>query len=166
MLRSPVRPVGPALVLVLAIAGAAASASVIACGGGGKTPDVPGSVPGAPGASAEPPASPSPQAGSAEPASEPDRAADPAPPKKRKPFSIHSSCPKVVTVVFAEDPKAPGAGKRTIAPNSAIDGPRDDSGKQMVWLLDDNGAPLIKVTVTRGIKEVEIGRSCSTLDAH
>jgi hypothetical protein len=87
--------------------------------------------------------------------------------RQRKPFPIHSQCTRVVTVVFGEDPKAATAGKRTIAPDSTIDGPRDSDGKQTVWLLDEKGEPLgVKVHVTRGMKQLEIGRSCTTLDAH
>jgi hypothetical protein len=87
--------------------------------------------------------------------------------RQRKPFPIHSQCTRVVTVVFGEDPKATGAGKRTIAPDSTIDGPRDSEGKQTVWLLDEKGEPLpVKVHITRGMKQLEIGRSCTTLDAH
>jgi len=86
--------------------------------------------------------------------------------RQRKPFPIHSSCSDVVTIVFGEDPKAQGAGRRTVAPNSAIDGPRDADGKQTVWLLDDKGEPTVKVHITRGMKQLEIGRSCRTMDAH
>jgi hypothetical protein len=85
--------------------------------------------------------------------------------RQRKPFPIHSSCSDVVTIVFGEDPKAQGAGRRTVAPSSAIDGPRDADGKQTVWLLDDKGEPTVKVHITRGMKQLEIGRSCRTLDA-
>lgn len=85
--------------------------------------------------------------------------------RQRKPFPIHSSCSDVVTIVFGEDAKAQDAGKRTVAPNSTIDGPRDADGKQTVWLLDDKGEPLVKVNITRGMKTLEIGRSCRTLDA-
>ena len=87
--------------------------------------------------------------------------------RQRKPFPIHSQCTRVVTVVFGEDPKAANSGKRTIAPDSTIDGPRDSDGKQTVWLLDEKGEPLpVKVHITRGMKQLEIGRSCTTLDAH
>lgn len=86
--------------------------------------------------------------------------------RQRKPFPIHSSCSDIVTIVFGEDPKAQGAGRRTVAPNSSIDGPRDADGKQTVWLLDDKGEPTVKVHITRGMKQLEIGRSCRTLDAH
>jgi hypothetical protein len=91
-------------------------------------------------------------------------AADP-PAKPRKPFEIYSSCTDVVTVVFGADPKAANVGKRTIAPSSSIEGARDADGNQVVWLLDTNGEPLIKVHVSRGMKKVEIGKSCRTLDA-
>ncbi|HVH48185.1 MAG TPA: hypothetical protein VM925_37890 [Labilithrix sp.] len=98
--------------------------------------------------------------------SEPPAAAEPAPePRKRKPFEVYSACADVVTVVFAEDPKAPTSGKKTIAPSSAVEGPRNADGNQVVWLLDEKGEPLTKVNVTRGMKRVEIGKSCRTLDA-
>ena len=84
----------------------------------------------------------------------------------RKPFPIHSSCPDVVTIVFGEDPAAPGAGRRTIASNSEIEGPRDAEGKATVSLLDAKGEPIAKVHINRGMKQLEIGRSCRTLDAH
>src|SRR5438105_7173378 len=59
----------------------------------------------------------------------------PAPPKKRRPLEIHHSCGNVVTIVFGEDPSAKDAGHRTIAANSSIDGPRDESGNVTVHLL-------------------------------
>jgi len=108
--------------------------------------------------------------GSAVPTETASTATPPAPaeePKKpRKPFEVYSSCAEVVTVVFHADPKAANAGKRTIAPSSSIEGPRDADGNQVVWLLDEKGEPIIKVNVTRGMKKVEIGKSCRTLDAH
>lgn len=91
--------------------------------------------------------------------------AEPAPERKRKPFEIHSGCAEVVTLVFGDDPKAADAVKQPMAPRSTLQGQRDKDGNQTVWLLDDNGEPLIKVNVTRGMKRVEIGRSCRTLDA-
>src|SRR5262249_4511377 len=52
------------------------------------------------------------------------------PKKPRKPFEIYSNCSDVVTVVFGENAKDPKAGKKTIAPSSGIDGPRDNDGNQ------------------------------------
>jgi hypothetical protein len=122
--------------------------SLCACGGDeAKTPRTP---------SASASATPEPTATATEPAPEP---------RKRKPFEIYSNCLDVVTVVFGEDPKQASAGKRPIAPSSAIEGPRDAEGNQTVWLLDAQGEPLVKVHVTRGMKRVEIGKSCRTLDA-
>lgn len=84
---------------------------------------------------------------------------------RRKPFEIHNACTDVATVVFGENPTAPGAYQRKLAPSTSGDGPRDADGNQTVWLLDANGEPLVKVRVTRGMKRVEVGRSCRTLDA-
>lgn len=85
--------------------------------------------------------------------------------RRRRPLEVYSACGDVVTVVFADDPKAADAGRRTIAPSSAIEGPRGDGGTQTVWLLDASGEPLLKVRVTRAMRRVEIGKSCRTLDA-
>lgn len=102
-------------------------------------------------------------AASAEP---PDESGGEPRKRQRKPFTIHSSCPEVATIAFGEDAKAASAGKRTVASNSSIDGPRDAEGKQTVSLLDDKGEPIARVHITRGMKQLEIGRSCRTLDAH
>jgi hypothetical protein len=88
-----------------------------------------------------------------------------APTKPRKPFEIYNACPEVVTLVFGDDPKPDGSSRRTLNGFGTADGPRDDQGNQIVWLLDEAGEPLIKVSVTRGMKRVEVGRSCRSLDA-
>ena len=117
-----------------------------------------------------------PTAGSSEPASTstptasasatPTASAEPPedPPKKRKPFEIYNACTDVVTIVFGEEAKN-DRGRKTIAPSSSVEGPRDPNGNQVVWLLDPKGEPIVKVTVTKGMKRVEVGRSCRTLDA-
>ena len=87
------------------------------------------------------------------------------PPAHRDPLPIDNRCSDVVTVVFGEDPKAPGALTKTIAGNASSEGLREPDATQWVWLLDNKGEPLIKVHVTRGMKKVEVGRSCRTLDA-
>jgi hypothetical protein len=111
------------------------------------------------------PAAPVEDAGAPAPAESAPPAAEPAPARKPRPLVIHSTCMDVVTVVFSDDPKAAGVGKRTIAPSSSIEGPRDKNGNQTVWLLDASGEPIVNVHVTNGMKRVEVGRSCRTLDA-
>ena len=85
--------------------------------------------------------------------------------RPRKPIEIASACPDVVTVVFGEDPKSANATSKTIAPMSSVEGLRDVDGNVTIWLLDTAAEPLLKVHVTRGMKKVEVGRSCRTLDA-
>ena len=123
---------------------------LVACGGKEPAPASPASA-----------SAPEPATTSAEPPAEPEQ----PPAKPRKPFEVYSACADVVTVVLAEDPKAANARKRTIAPSASVEGPRNPDGNQTVWLLDTSGEPLVKVNVTRGMKRVEIGRSCRTLDA-
>lgn len=137
----------------LVVASAAACGSAPAVGGAGAAPSAPSAEPSA---AAAPPSS----------ASSPPSVASAEPAKRRKPFEIHNTCSEVATIVFGEEPKNPEAGRRAVAPSSTIDGPRDESGKQTVWLLDAQGEPLVKVHVTKGMKQLEIGRSCRTLDAH
>lgn len=126
------------------------STASLACGGTPKQATV------AP-EPAEAPVAPAPTAVSAAPEA-------PAP-RKARPLEIHNACSDVVTVAFGEEPSASGVGKRTIAADASIDGARDDAGNATVWLLDDKGAPLVKVNVTRGMKRVEVGKSCRSLDA-
>lgn len=123
--------------------------ALVACGGSPKPVTT----------AAEPPAS------LPETSSPASAAPDALPPRKHRPLEIHNACSDVVTVAFGDDPSAPGVGKRTIAAATSIDGSRDEAGNAVVWLLDDNGAPLVKVNVTRGMKRVEVGKSCRSLDA-
>ena len=115
------------------------------------------------------PAAPAPAASSTPPIASasatppPAPEAEPAPAKKQRPLEIHSSCSEVVTVVFGDDPKT--GGRRTISEGGSIDGPRDDAGNMTMWLLNARGEPTTHVKITRGMKKVDIGRSCSTLDA-
>jgi hypothetical protein len=111
----------------------------------------------APAATAEPEAEGS--------AAQPTAAQPATPARRRKPFEIYNACAEVTTLVFSDDPKADDSSRRTISPFSTSEGPRDDEGNQTVWLLDEAGEPLVKVRVTRGMKRVEVGRSCRTLDA-
>ncbi len=117
----------------------------------------------------EPPKTPAPEPSATVAEKPPTELTDPenppAPPKKQRPLEIHNACQNVVTVVFGEDPNAKDAGRRTIAAGSSIDGPRDGDGKVTVHLLDEKATPIVKVHVTRGMKKVEIGASCRTLDA-
>jgi hypothetical protein len=129
-----------------------------ACGNGAD----PATPPGVSTASAA--AKPGPSSSASTP--DPDVAGDnPAKPRSRKPFEIHSSCPSIVTVVFGDDPKAENAGRRTLAPNSAIDGPRDADGKQTVTVQNEKGEAIGTVHITKGMKRLEIGRSCQTVNA-
>ena len=114
----------------------------------------------------DPPKPMTPDTASADAGPDPDVVGDnPAQPKPRKPFLIHNSCADVVTVVFGDDPKAESADRRRMAANSESQGPRDAEGKATVNLLDAKGEPVATVHITRGMKQLEIGRSCRTLDA-
>lgn len=129
--------------------------------GNSADPAVPSgaSVPSSPSGAASSAAS----TGSAPASTDTDAGAEPV--RRRKPFEVYNACTEVVTVVFGDDPKAANANKRTMAASSSAEGPRNADGNQTVWLLDTSGEGLVKVNVTRGMKRVEVGRSCRTLDA-
>jgi hypothetical protein len=131
--------------------------ALAACGGAKPEPVAPASTSAAPPASAAP-AEVAPPAAPAEAAAEPHH-------KKHRPYEITNHCSDVVTIVFGDEPKTAPRGKRTIAANDTIEGPRGEDGTETIWLVDDKGEPLLNVHVTRGIKKVQIGRSCRTLDA-
>lgn len=84
-------------------------------------------------------------------------------PRKQRPLALHNACTETVQLVYGEDAKA---GKPfTMAPQADSEGVRDKDGNATIWLLDEKGAPLVNVHVTRGMKRVEVGRSCRSLDA-
>jgi hypothetical protein len=120
---------------------------------------------GQPAATPAPSSSSSASASTSTPTSTSAATPDPEPsPSAKKPLAVNSQCANVVQVVFGDDPKGPA--KRSIAQSGTIDAPRRPDGTQVVWLLDDQGEGIVKVTVTRHMKRVDIGRSCSTMDAH
>lgn len=137
----------------------ACSFLLLAACGNGADPATPAGVPTASSA-------PKPGPSSSASTPDPDVAGDnPAKPRSRKPLEIHSSCPSIVTVIFGDDPKAESAGRRTLAPNSAIDGPRDADGKQTVTVQNEKGDFIGTVHITKGMKRLEVGRSCQTVNA-
>jgi len=90
----------------------------------------------------------------------------PEPPKpKGKPFEVSNTCKDVITISVG-DPAAASSGRRTIAPSGSVEVERDSEGNQVIAIMKENNTPLgPTVHVTRGMKRVEIGRSCSTLNA-
>ena len=85
---------------------------------------------------------------------------------QKRPLVAESLCPEVATLGIGDESTGFEGGQiRTIARGGSSDIPRKPDGTQRVWLLDDNSEGLIKVDVTRGMKRIEVGRSCRTLDA-
>lgn len=138
-----------------------ASLVLAACGGGATPPPATPAAPAADDSSfatGETPAEKETAAGIAASAPEPTAA-------QRRPLDITSECPEIVTVAYADDPKDPKAGTRTLAQGTTEAAPRRGDGTQTVWLLDAQGEGLVKVSVTRGMRHIVVGRSCRTLDA-
>jgi hypothetical protein len=85
---------------------------------------------------------------------------------RHRPLVLRNLCSEVVTLSFADDAKAPGAGRKTVAPAGTLDVPRKSDGSQTVWLMSDKDEGIARVQITRGMTEIEVGRSCRTLEAH
>lgn len=133
--------------------------ATVACGAPATPSPVSSPTAGSPSASSSEPTT---VAGTASPA------ADPAPPAggRHRPLVLRNLCGEVVTLSFADDPKATGAGRKTVAPSGTLDVPRKPDGSQTVWLISDKDEGIARVQITRGMTEIEVGRSCRTLDAH
>lgn len=140
-----------------AVVAFAASALLIpACGG--ATPE-----PAAPAAPAE--TAPSSSVAAAPSPAPPEEAAAPTGAQKR-PLEITSQCEHGVAFFVGDDPKAgPATAKRAVDPMQVLPVERRRDGSQTVWLLDEKSEPLVKVSITRGMKKIEVGKSCRTLDA-
>jgi hypothetical protein len=85
-------------------------------------------------------------------------------PAAKRPLDILSECADVVHIVYGDDPK--GTARSSIAQGGTIEAPRRPDGTQVVNLLDDHDEPIAKVTITKHMKHVVVGRSCRTMDAH
>lgn len=133
------------------------SLGILGCGGGAGEVAPPAAQPSTP--------PPAPSAAAPAAASEEERAPTHA---QKRPLEITSQCDHPVAYFVGEDPKAEpvgGSGKRTVDPLASLAVERRRDGTQTVWLLDEKSEPLIKVSITRGMKKIEVGRSCRTLDA-
>ena len=129
---------------------------VVACGGDSAT-SAPPQTP----ATASPPAPPEPAASTA-----PSDAAPAQTGAQKRPLELQSFCLSPTTIYVGPDPKAGGTGKREVAAQGTLSPiERRADGTQTVWLLDEAGAPLIKVDINSGMRKIEIGKSCRTLDA-
>jgi hypothetical protein len=108
-----------------------------------------------------PPAAPSTAASAAQPDPEPE-------PKKQLPnVQIVNLCKDVAVLAYGEPPNMkPDALGRFAGDGNEGSVPRERDGTLAVTLVDDQGNALSKVTVSRRMKKLEIGRSCRTLYAH
>lgn len=145
----------------------ASSLILAACGGPsgeGAPAAAPSSAPAeTPASSAASPVSAGTGAPSAGPSS--DEPQNPTGAQKR-PLDITSQCEHPVAYFVGDDPKAgPATAKRAVDPLQVLPVERRRDGSQTVWLLDEKSEPLVKVSITRGMKKIEVGKSCRTLDA-
>lgn len=107
------------------------------------------------------PKTPTAAATPATPATPAEPPAPQEPPRKHRPYEIYNACNDVVQISFGEDLK----NRKTIAPGATIAGERNNDGNMALVLLGENDAKLVQVSITRGMKRVEVGKSCRTMDA-
>jgi hypothetical protein len=75
-------------------------------------------------------------------------------------------CHDVALLAYGEPPNFKTESLGRFMSEASGSAPRERDGTLTVTLVDDKGNVLAKVTVTRHMKKLEIGRSCRTLYAH
>lgn len=97
-------------------------------------------------------------------------AADPEPdtePKRqRPPVEIINLCKEVAILAYGAPPNFKADNLGRFLGEASGSAPRERDGTLAVTLVDEKGAVLSQVTVSRRMKKLEIGRSCRTLYAH
>ena len=120
-----------------------------------STPPSPPAAPDVAPPTASPPATPASAAASTD-----------APPRKERPLDLTSSCPRDVKLYYGDQPGDGKGQSATVATGATLQVPRGSDGAVVVWVVDDKGAGLGSVHVTRRMKHVTINADCGRIDAN
>jgi len=110
-------------------------------------------------------AQPAPSAAPVVSASAPAPADAPAP-RKERPLDLVSSCPHDVKLYYGDQPGDGKGQSATVASGATLQVPRGPDGAVVVWVVDDKGAGLASVHVTRHMKHLTINADCGRIDAN
>ena len=93
--------------------------------------------------------------------------ADPEPEKRQlPPVEVINQCHDVALLAYGEPPDVKPESLGRFMADATGAAARERDGTLPVALVDDKGNVLSKVTISRRMKKLEIGRSCRTLYAH
>lgn len=145
--------------LLLALAVVACSAIVAGCGGNAPPAKDP--------SSSSPEVDPAPvgDEAPAEAASEPGEAPADAPKKGRK-LTVRTECDEVVEIAFERADGEGEAEKIGIGPGGEVEWQRPSRGDFRAKLRSSDGQVVADVRISRGMKELLVGKSCMTLNSH
>jgi len=114
-----------------------------------------------------PPASSSAAATDAGASPAPSASAEPEEPHRpRPPIDVTNLCHDVALLAYGEPPNFKTESLGRFMGDATGTAARERDGTLAVTLVDDKGNVLAKVSITRHMKKLEIGRSCRTLYAH
>jgi hypothetical protein len=91
--------------------------------------------------------------------------ADPAPAPHFRPLDLTSACPHDVHLYFGEHPGDGKGQPGVVTSDATIPVPRGADGTTTVWVVDNTGAGLASVQITRPMRHVRIDAACMKIEA-
>jgi hypothetical protein len=75
-------------------------------------------------------------------------------------FNLHNTCPNTVKLFYGQTPKFGSGRSSSIGSNTSQNESMNEG--DMIWIIDDNENGLSNFTASSGVREVEIGSSCTS----
>jgi hypothetical protein len=91
--------------------------------------------------------------------------ADATPPVPTRPLDLMSACPHDLHLYYGDHPGDGRGATATVAPGTTIPVPRRPDGTMVVWVVDDKGAGLASVNITKHMRHIRIDAACMKIDA-
>jgi len=83
-----------------------------------------------------------------------------------RPLDLTNACPHEVHFYYGEQPGDGKGQSVTVASGATVPVPRGPDGTVVVWVVDDKGAGLASVPVTRPMRHLRFDPACMKLDAN
>jgi hypothetical protein len=95
----------------------------------------------------------------------PPPTAEATPPVPTRPLDLTSACPHDVHLYYGDHPGDGRGEAATVAQGTTIPVPRRPDGTMVVWVVDDKGAGLASVNITKHMRHIRIDPACMKIDA-
>jgi hypothetical protein len=109
------------------------------------------------------PAPATPATDSAPPVASEAPAAPSAP--KQRPLELTSACPHDLHLYFGGQPGDGKGATATVSTGQTLQVPRQPDGTNVVWVVDEKGAGLASVNITKHMRHIRIDAACARIDA-